>query len=115
MIGRTLQVRYILTHPFSGAHTYFQFEVAIAVPPSNNIDVFANDVGFIVIATVGEKGGLIKFNVTAGGGMGVTDGSKKTYPRTADAPGFCTAEQGIDVAEKVRFVQRHNGNPAEYE
>ena len=111
---RTLQVRYLLTHPFCGAHTHFQFKVAIAVPLSNSIDVFANDVGFIVIATVGEKGGLIKFNATAGGGMGVTYGSKKMYPRTADVPGFCAAEQGIDVAEKVRFVQRHNGNRTEY-
>ena len=63
---------------------------------------------------MGKKEGLIKFGVTAGGGMGVTYRSKKTYPRTAGVPGFCTAEQGIDVAEKVRLVQRHSGNRTEY-
>ena len=31
-----------------------------------------------------EKGELAGFNVTAGGGVGVTHGNKKTYPRTAD-------------------------------
>jgi len=40
--------------------------------------------------------------------MGVTHGNKKTYPRTADVLGFCTAEQGKDVAEKTKLVQRDN-------
>jgi len=103
----------VLPHyPFSDAHTHFQFKVAVAVPPSNDIDVFANDVGFIAI--VDEKGELAGFNVAAGGGMGVTHGSKKTYPRTADVLGFCTVEQGKDVAEKIMLVQRDNGNRVEY-
>ena len=99
-------------YPFSDVYTHFQFKVAVAVPPSNDIDVFANDVGFIAI--VDEKGGLAGFNVTAGGGMGVTHGNKKTYPRTADVLGFCTVEQGKDVAEKIMLVQRDNGNRVEY-
>ena len=91
--------------------THSQFKVAVAVPPSNDVDIFANDVGFIAI--VDEIGGLAGFNVTAGGGMGVTHGNKKTYPRTADVLGFCTVEQGKDVAEKIMLVQRDNGNRAE--
>lgn len=82
------------------------------MPPSNDVDIFANDVGFIAI--VDEKGNLAGFNVTAGGGMGVTHGNKKTYPRTADVLGFCTVEQGKDVAEKIMLVQRDNGNRIEY-
>ena len=93
-------------------HTCFQFKIAVAVPPSNDVDIFANDVGFIAI--VDENGGLAGFNVTAGGGMGVTHANKKTYPRTADVLGFCTVEQGKDVAEKIMLVQRDNGNRAEY-
>ena len=89
-----------------------QFKIAVAVPPSNDVDVFANDVGFIAI--VDEKGGLAGFNVAAGGGMGVTHGNKKTYPRLADVLGFCTVEQGKDVAEKIMLVQRDNGNRVEY-
>jgi len=46
--------------------------------------------------------------------MGVTHANKKTYPRTADVLGFCTVEQGKDVAEKIMLVQRDNGNRAEY-
>ncbi|EKM50421.1 uncharacterized protein PHACADRAFT_263704 [Phanerochaete carnosa HHB-10118-sp] len=88
-----------------------KFKIAVAVPPQNDVDVFANDVGFIAI--VDEKGELSGFNVTAGGGMGVTHGNKKTYPRTGSLLGFCTVEQGHDVAEKIMLVQRDNGNRAD--
>ncbi len=74
--------------------------------------MFANDLGFIAI--VDKNGELAGFNVTAGGGMGVTHGSKKTYPRLGDLLGFCTVKQGIDVAEKIMLVQRDNGNREEY-
>lgn len=76
------------------------------------MDVFANDLGFIAI--VDAKGELVGFNVTIGGGMGVTHGNKKTYPRLGDVIGFCTVEEGPIVAEKVMLVQRDNGNRAEY-
>lgn len=97
--------------PLPTSYARPQFKVAVAVPPSNDVDVFANDVGFIAI--VDENGELAGFNVAAGGGMGVTHGNKKTYPRTADVLGFCTVEQGKDVAEKIMLVQRDNGNRVE--
>lgn len=81
------------------------------MPPTNDVDVFANDVGFIAI--VGKDGRLEGFNVTAGGGMGVTHGNKKTYPRLGSMFGFCTPKQGLEVAEKIMLVQRDNGNRAE--
>ncbi|KAF7359431.1 Flavodoxin-like domain-containing protein [Mycena sanguinolenta] len=84
-----------------------KFKIAVAVPPSNDVDVFANDLGFIAIV---ENGQLKGFNVTVGGGMGVTHGNKKTYPRIGDIIGFCTVEQGKYVAEKVMLVQRDHGN-----
>jgi sulfite reductase (NADPH) hemoprotein beta-component len=82
------------------------------VPPTNDVDVFANDLGFIAI--VGPNGELQGFNVSIGGGMGVTHGNKKTYPRAGSVIGFCTVEQGKYVAEKIMIVQRDNGNRAEY-
>ncbi|KAI0255867.1 sulfite reductase subunit beta [Lactifluus subvellereus] len=85
-----------------------KFKIAVAVPPTNDVDLFANDVGFIAI--VDKRGGLSGFNVTAGGGMGVTHGNKKTYPRTGSILGFVTPEQGTVVAEKIMLVQRDNGN-----
>ncbi|KAI9440511.1 sulfite reductase subunit beta [Lactarius indigo] len=88
-----------------------KFKIAVAVPPTNDVDVFANDVGYIAI--VNERGELAGFNVTAGGGMGVTHGSKKTYPRTGSILGFVTPEQGQIVAEKIMLVQKENGNRAD--
>ncbi|KAI3608505.1 sulfite reductase beta subunit [Moniliophthora roreri] len=85
-----------------------KFKIAVAVPPTNDVDVFANDVGFIAI--VDDQGELAGFNVTVGGGMGVTFGNKKTYPRTADVVGFCKPDQGKYMAEKIMLVQRDNGN-----
>ncbi|KAK0238827.1 sulfite reductase subunit beta [Armillaria nabsnona] len=88
-----------------------KFKVAVAVPPTNDVDVFANDLGFIAI--VGDDGELTGFNVSVGGGMGVTHGNKKTYPRAGSVIGFCTPEQGTLVAEKVMLTQRDNGNRAD--
>ncbi|KIK19195.1 hypothetical protein PISMIDRAFT_24474 [Pisolithus microcarpus 441] len=85
-----------------------KFKVAVAVPPTNDVDIFANDLGFIAI--VDKNGELAGFNVAVGGGMGVTHGNKKTYPRLADVIGFCTVEQGPLVAEKVMLTQRDFGN-----
>ena len=67
--------------------------------------------GFIVI--VNETGDVVGFNVTAGGGMGVTHGNKKTYPRLGSMLGYCPIDQAIDIAEKIMLVQRDNGNREE--
>ena len=84
-----------------------KFKTVIAVPPSNDVDVFAHDLGYIAII---EKGNVIGWNVTVGGGMGMTHGDLNTFPRTADQLGFCTIEQAIKVSEAVLTVQRDWGN-----
>ena len=73
----------------------------------NDVDIFAHDLGYIAIV---ENGKLVGYNVTIGGGMGMTHGETDTFPRTADVLGFCTPEQAVDVAEKVVTVQRDWGN-----
>ncbi|WP_295558417.1 NADPH-dependent assimilatory sulfite reductase hemoprotein subunit [uncultured Hyphomicrobium sp.] len=97
------------TEPLYGRH-YLprKFKIVIAVPPVNDGDVFAHDLGFIAITDA--KGALQGWNVSVGGGMGMTHGDTATFPRTADVMGFCTPEQAIDVAEKVMLVQRDWGN-----
>ncbi len=87
-----------------------KFKTAVAVPPANDVDLYANDLGFIAIA---EAGVLQGFNVTAGGGMGMTHGDTTTYPRLADVLGFVKPEQVLAVAEAVVTVQRDNGNRAD--
>lgn len=84
-----------------------KFKIGIAVPPSNDIDVFSQDLGLIAIV---EDEKLIGFNVAIGGGMGMTHGDKATYPQLAKVIGFCTPEQLLDVAEKVLTIQRDYGN-----
>ncbi|RIB01546.1 hypothetical protein C2G38_2127373 [Gigaspora rosea] len=84
-----------------------KFKIAIAVPPNNDVDVFANDMGFIAI--ISDKK-LLGFNVTVGGGLGMTHNNKKTYPRLGELIGFCTPDQATSVAEKVMLVQRDFGD-----
>ena len=87
-----------------------KFKIAFAVPPTNDVDVFANDLGFIAII---EDGELVGFNVSAGGGLGVTHGEPNTYPRLADVLGFVVPDQVIAVAEAVVTTQRDFGNRAD--
>jgi sulfite reductase (NADPH) hemoprotein beta-component len=84
-----------------------KFKIVIAVPPSNDVDIYAHDLGFIAIA---GKDGLAGFNVTVGGGMGMTHSEPETYPRLADVIGFCRPEQVMQVTEHVVGVQRDFGD-----
>jgi sulfite reductase (NADPH) hemoprotein beta-component len=85
-----------------------KFKTVVAVPPSNEVDIFAQDLGFIAI--LNEAGEIEGWNVTVGGGMGMTHGEPDTYPRTADVMGFCTPEDALAVAEAVVTVQRDWGD-----
>ncbi len=85
-----------------------KFKIGIAVPPSNDIDVFSQDLGFIAIV---EEGRLIGFNVAIGGGMGMTHGDTATYPRLSKVIGFIANRSELyDVAEKTITIQRDYGN-----
>ncbi|PTX92488.1 NADPH-dependent assimilatory sulfite reductase hemoprotein subunit [Opitutus sp. ER46] len=85
-----------------------KFKVAIAVPPSNDVDVYGNDLGFVAITD--ESGALAGYNVLVGGGMGMSHNQLETFPRIADVMGFCRPDQVVDVAEKVVLVQRDYGD-----
>ncbi len=97
--------------PIYGA-TYLprKFKMAVAIPPENDVDVYAQDLSFIAITDTKDE--IVGYNVTVGGGMGMTHGELETYPRTADLLGFCTPDQAIDVAEKVVTTQRDFGDRA---
>ncbi|KAL9104054.1 MAG: hypothetical protein Q9163_000951 [Psora crenata] len=85
-----------------------KFKITIAIPPNNDTDVYAHDVGLIAIK--GPDGRLEGFNVLAGGGMGVTHNNKKTYPRTGSMLGYAPGDQIHLVCEKIMLVQRDNGD-----
>ncbi len=84
-----------------------KFKTVIAVPPSNDVDIFAHDLGYIAIV---EDGKVVGYNVTVGGGMGMDHNKPETYPQTARILGFCSPEQAVDVAEKVVTTQRDFGD-----
>tara|TARA_R100000027_G_scaffold22012_3_gene15936 strand:+ start:2162 stop:3898 length:1737 start_codon:yes stop_codon:yes gene_type:complete len=84
-----------------------KFKIVVAVPPMNDVDIYAHCLGFIAIV---EKDKIVGYNVTVGGGMGMTHGKEETFPRLAEVMGFCTPEQAVDVAEKVMTVQRDYGD-----
>ena len=88
-----------------------KFKVVVAVPPSNDVDIYAHDLGYIAI--LDKKGDVEGYNVTVGGGMGMTHGEPETFPRTADVMGFCKPEQAVAIAEAVVTVQRDWGDRTE--
>ena len=85
-----------------------KFKIVVAVPPSNDVDIFAHDLGYIAI--LDAQGNVNGWNVTAGGGMGMTHGEPETYPRTADMLGFIADADAVKVAEAVVTTQRDWGN-----
>ena len=85
-----------------------KFKIGFAIPPTNDVDVFAQDLGFIAI--LGEDAALRGYNVVIGGGMGATHGDPDTYPRLGNVIGFVTPDQLVPVAEAVVTAQRDFGN-----
>ena len=86
-----------------------KFKIVVAVPPSNDVDIYAHDLGFIAIADDSGKK-LLGFNITVGGGLGMSHNQIETFPRIADLLGFCRVDQVVDVAEKILTTQRDYGD-----
>src|SRR5882672_770908 len=84
-----------------------KFKTAFAIPPLNDVDIFTNDLGFIVIA---ENGKLLGYNLLAGGGMGMSHNNAQTFPRLADVIGFFTPEHLEAVAKAVLSIHRDFGD-----
>ena len=84
-----------------------KFKTAFALPEDNCTDVYANDLGFIVVH---EHGRILGYNVLAGGGMGVTPSAAKTFPALAKRLGFVPPDDVLAIAEAIVKVQRDHGN-----
>jgi sulfite reductase (NADPH) hemoprotein beta-component len=85
-----------------------KFKVAIAIPPNNDVDVFANDAALIAII---ENNQLKGFNIAAGGGLGATHGNAQTYPRLATMLGFLDSEEKtLKAILEIITIQRDFGN-----
>jgi len=88
-----------------------KFKIAIAIPPNNDVDVLANDLGLIAII---ENDELKGFNIGIGGGLGTTHGNPDTYPRLATVIGFVPVTAGDERLFKAVYeivtIQRDYGN-----
>jgi sulfite reductase (NADPH) hemoprotein beta-component len=84
-----------------------KFKIGFVIPPINDIDVYAQDLGFIAIV---ENGKLVGFNIAIGGGMGRTDQAPQTYPRLASVIGFVPADKVLETCDAVMEVQRDYGD-----
>ncbi len=87
-----------------------KFKIAIAVPPQNDTDVFAHDLGLIAIV---QGSRVVGYNVAVGGGMGMTHGEPDTFPRTGDVIGFSPPEQVVEVCAAIVTIQRDWGDRAD--
>lgn len=84
-----------------------KFKIALTVPPYNETDIYANDIGYIAITEGSE---LIGYNVAVGGGLGSTFGNLATYPLLAKIIGFIPKDKVVEVSEKIVTIQRDFGN-----
>lgn len=85
-----------------------KFKIAIAIPPNNDVDVFANDIGLVAII---ENGELKGFNISAGGGLSTTHGNTQTYARLATMLGFVDSEEKLlKAVYEIMTIQRDHGN-----
>ena len=84
-----------------------KFKTAFVIPPLNDIDIYTNDLGFVVIE---QDGKLVGYNLLAGGGMGMSHGNTQTFPRMADVIGFLTPEHLESVAKAVLTIHRDFGD-----
>ena len=94
--------------PLYGA-TYLprKFKTSFVIPPSNDMDLYTNDLGFIAII---ENDQLVGYNVAVGGGLGRSHGNDATYTRLADVIGFIPREKVVEVAQAVLTIHRDFGD-----
>ncbi len=84
-----------------------KFKTSFVIPPSNDMDVFTNDLGFIAVI---EGGKLVGYNLAVGGGLGRSHSNDQTYTRLADVLGYFPREKLLDVAKAVLTIHRDFGD-----
>jgi sulfite reductase (NADPH) hemoprotein beta-component len=84
-----------------------KFKIAFAIPPLNDVDIYANDLGYVVII---ENGRIAGYNMLAGGGLGMSHSNAHTFPRVADVIGFVTPDALEAMSKAVVTVHRDFGD-----
>ena len=85
-----------------------KFKVAVTVPGDNSVDLYTNDVG--VVPLVSADGTIEGYNITVGGGLGMTHGKHATFPRLGDEFAFVPPSRLIPTVQAILIVQRDHGD-----
>jgi sulfite reductase (NADPH) hemoprotein beta-component len=98
------------TEPLYGP-TYLprKFKIAVAIPPHNDVDVYAHCLSFVAHAAPGT-GALEGFTLTVGGGMGMTHNTPSTFPRLAQDFCFASPQDAITISQAIITIQRDFGD-----
>lgn len=84
-----------------------KFKIALVDPSDNTPDVLTNDLGFIARV---QGGRIVGWQVTIGGGLGMTHNKANTFPRLADPVALIGPEEVLEVAEAVVRLARDHGD-----
>jgi sulfite reductase (ferredoxin) len=84
-----------------------KFKTAIVIPPDNDVDIYAHDLGFIAHVAKGEIEG---FTVIAGGGFGMDHGKVATYPFLSVPIAYIKKDAIIDAAKAMIGIHRDYGD-----
>lgn len=103
------KIKFSESEPILGnAYLPRKFKIAIAIPPFNDVDVYANDIGLIAIGDDAKN--VIGFNVLVGGGLAMTYGDLTTYPRKASEFGYVSSKDVLQVIKSIVMIQRDWGD-----
>jgi len=84
-----------------------KFKTGIALADDNCVDVYTQDVGLIAIV---EGDRLVGFNLTVGGGLGMTHSKPDTFARLGEQLGFIEPDCAVEAAQTVAAIFRDFGN-----
>jgi sulfite reductase (ferredoxin) len=93
---------------YGNAYLPRKFKVVVAAPGDNSVDLYAHDIG--VVPVLSPQGVLLGYNLTVGGGLGMTHGKKQTYPRLADEFAFVEPHHMLAAVRAIVVVQRDWGD-----
>ncbi len=94
--------------PLYGA-TYLprKFKIAVTLAGENAVDLFTHDLG---LAATWTHAGITGWHLFVGGGMGMSHGNDRTFPRLADHLGWIPADRLLPVVEAVVTAYRDSGD-----
>ncbi len=85
-----------------------KFKIAVTVPGDNSVDLYTNDLG--VVPLVAADGTVEGYDLTVGGGLGMTHGKHATFARLADEFAYVPRERLLDAVRAIVIVQRDHGD-----